>query len=359
MARRRSSITRQRTDAPPELDPLHILRRGMTKAKPYMVQAGIAIAVVVIILVVVVSRRSSRNSETAEAFALLEEGVNLVTPFTLINEKQAKTKIQEKRTKMEEILDKYPATPAAIDARFHLAKIEYSLKNYDAAAAKFAEFYGEYTDQQPLTALAYLGEANSIMSKEDHAGAIAKFQNIYSNADIHGGNFNIAREAKNQAAICHLLSDNRAGAKALLTELASDAAASAADRKRTQQIIDKLKILPPLSTAFVEPEPEKDDATPDTPDGDGAGAQAPSLTGSVIQPADQGGSPTTAPSAAADPAPLPAAVNPSLAPTPTNPAGSGRQGENTPGGDSSAKSKDPDAPGAKAPAQAEGSSAKP
>ncbi|MGQ9662443.1 MAG: YfgM family protein [Kiritimatiellia bacterium] len=110
---------------------------------------------------------------------------------------EAAVKLTEARTaqELESIVADYPKTPSAPLALLRLAKLNYSLGAYEAAAAKYAEFGQKYQDHE-LVAGAQLGRIQCLEAQGHVQEALEGFERFIK---THQGHFLVPQAQLAQA----------------------------------------------------------------------------------------------------------------------------------------------------------------
>ncbi len=216
----------------------------LNKFRPHYKQAGIGIACVAALGICLALVAAGKRNKIADAYALLREATSLDLMATDLSAEQRTTREAEKREKLDTVISDYASTPAAVDAKFQLAKLAFDAGAYSQAAEAFKSFYTEYPDTPPLTTMAYFGEANSFMSQNDFTGAISKFQALAANEKLQKRDPQAVQQAKYQIALAGFVSGNYDQAKSVLTEILPSTTNEQLTEK-VQSLLGKLKIIPP------------------------------------------------------------------------------------------------------------------
>jgi tetratricopeptide (TPR) repeat protein len=214
----------------------------LEKAKPYFGPACAGLVVIMLMVFAFIYFRNNQKLHTAKAYQELHSILNIEVGSGQDNP-EAIASARQKKEKLDRIRRDFKKTPAAIDAKLHLANIDFSMGKYVDAAAQYAAFYNEFPNYQPLSTMAKLAEAKCYLAKNEFDTAITKYKNIYNNSEISSNQPRHALRAKFQAALCSFLAGHYEEAKVILDDLLASSDDDLIE-SRAQSLLARIAIIP-------------------------------------------------------------------------------------------------------------------
>ncbi len=206
--------------------------------KPLLIGLGIVILIVLTASFIIYNHKVSHG----KAYHTLQSCLPL--NFDNIMDQSEKIKLYDlKRGKLESLITDEAESAPAIEARFYLATLDFSMGKYTEAATQYTEFYTKYPDYKPFSDRAYMGEANALFAQKKFEQAKNKYQFISEDQRFKNDSSALSYKAQFQWAVCSLLTDKvEEGQKQLNNILA--APTSATLKERVQSLLGILKIIP-------------------------------------------------------------------------------------------------------------------
>ena len=276
-------------------DPEVVAQETIKRVKPHLKLIGAAIIAVIIVLVGRSLIAQSHGTTEAVAYAKLHKAIGLIKPIDFINVGGVPGLIDEQKEILADVIENHAGSLAAVEAEYHLAKVDFLLEDFGSAQTRFAAFYATYDDHE-LAPAARLGEANSLYAEAKYEEAFTKFKALADDASVDAVSVRARQSARSQAANCAAVLGRLDDARALLEANLDSIGADEDAIKSVQSAIRRLEILPPLKDGIdkVIAAVEAPDAPPKFPNpGDATPSllqrpEGPNLDGSGAKPKPEG-----------------------------------------------------------------------
>ena len=236
---------RKRSSKGESSNPTSVKRENFHHPSPIKsyIMAGLLVLVIALLAIISVAYFTNKKGmKNAEAYFILNQALTNPTENPENKEDEEKL-IEVKKGKLEEVINNYPTSPAAQDAKFYLAKILFDQEKFDEAAHQFSEFYKQYPSYDPFSMSAQIAEANCLMATNDFKNAKIKFQDIIAKAQAAPEKEGVLASATYKVAVCDFLLGQYEEAKSKLNSLL----ASPVDefsKEKAQSFLAKLDIIP-------------------------------------------------------------------------------------------------------------------
>ena len=228
----------------------------------YIFPIIVSLVIIFSIVIGIAYFTSKKDMKNAEAYFVLNQALALNDDSSDENDDEKDAEVRKKT--FQEVIESFPKSPAAKDAKFYLAKIDFDQGKFDEAAQRFSEFYELYPDYEPFSTSARLAEAHCFMEKNDFATAKKRFKSIVDEAQSEPVSSGIFETAKYKLALCNFFLGQVDEAKTILNSLLASSADEALEEK-VQSFLAKLDIIPPenLRDAILA---SNESASPESPD---------------------------------------------------------------------------------------------
>jgi tetratricopeptide (TPR) repeat protein len=277
-------------------DPEVVAQETIKRMKPHLKLIGAAIIAVIIVLVGRSLIAQSHGTTEGVAYAKLHKAIGLIKAIDFINVGEVPELIDEQKEILADVIENHAGSLAAVEAEYHLAKVDFLLEDFGSAQTRFAAFYATHDDHE-LAPAARLGEANSLYAEAKYEEAFTKFKALADDASVDAVSVRARQSARSQAANCAAVLGRLDDARALLEANLDSIGANEDAIKSVQSAIRRLEILPPLKDGIdkVIAAVEASDALPKFPNpGDATPSllrrpfEGPNLDGSGAKPKPEG-----------------------------------------------------------------------
>jgi hypothetical protein len=304
------------------------------QGKPYYKPVGGILLAIILISAVANVRDDSKREHNAQAHLVIQQALALNS-----GEGAGTAAVYEQqRGHYNKVLKDFADTPGAIDAQFHLARVQLDSGDAVGGEAAFKEFLSKNPSHSPFSLMAKLGIANALMAQQKWADAKTQYLAVAKDPQASEAEFS-AKRSLYQAGMAALLAGDTTGADEILNELRIDVEAREAkdgeDRRYTTLKDDAEDLLAKMKVYSAEdllgfvlapiPEPEPVIVPPVTPaptvtPGISApGTNPASVPRSQGPPKPAAGTTPAAPAAPEASTPAPAAVAPVATPKAATP----------------------------------------
>ena len=227
-----------------QLDKMEIvLETAIMKCKPFVIPVLVIIGIFILVVGIFTYVTNKKKDTIGSAYKDLEYALAIDIRDSGQTEIKDE-KVTEKRKKYKDLIANYPNTSAAIDAEFYLAKLDFSMGNYEKAGKGFSEFHSKFIDYQPMATLALVSEASSIFASGQIKESKIKLEAISKDPEIMENYPHIISEVNFKRALCELLTSQYDEAKALLNGLLASES-NEFIKNKAQSFLAKMEILSP------------------------------------------------------------------------------------------------------------------